>query len=53
MLSQIDNKIEMYQKRIDIRKNKPCYFDESDTILKFENRIANLEETKEWICKID
>lgn len=53
VLAEIDKKIAIYQKRIDTRKNQPCYFDETNNINRFEVEIKILEETKEWINKID
>ena len=48
-LKVIDEKIAMYQKRIDIRESKACYYDESKKIEKFGTKIENLEEVKELL----
>lgn len=48
-IEKINLKIKQYEKRIKIREEKPCYFDEEKNITRFYERIEGLELAKKYL----
>lgn len=48
-IEKINLKIKQYEKRIKLREEKPCYFDEEKDITRFYERIEGLELAKKYL----
>lgn len=48
-IEKINLKIKQYEKRIKLREENPCYFDEEKSIKRFYERIEGLELAKKYL----